>query len=305
VPQGGVFSCRFRQSGVGGRRNSPRRKPDHGSRQDVFGAAFPVSGQIADGAQDCGRPRCPSFADDRAEHVTGPDGIGSPSEVQSKSRLGGSSMAVLRKQALQRLAVLHALSMWRRGAYGPVRVHKTLFFADKDGDPDWRLFTFKKWRLGQYSDEIADALNELREAGRITSWYDGPCERLRAEMPFVLKKPVRQFFADYFAKWNESLTEAFSKVAYLSNDAIVDVAHSDPTYKTSEHGQVIFTSFDHEEVEFVELDDRLAEDLSDLVDTRLHAGLEKQLSLAVDRRAVGEDWRIIYFGSSKRAAKAC
>ena len=204
-------------------------------------------------------------------------------------------MAVLAKETIQRLALLHALSLWKRGAYGPVRVHKTLFFADMNGDPDWRLFTFKKWRLGQYSDEIAGSLNDLRDAGRITSWYDGPSERLRAEIPSALKLKIDRFFADYFGEWKKSLSRAFCKLAYLSNDAIVDVAHDDLTYKRSEHGEVIFSSFRPEAVELTKLDDRVAEDLSDLVDMRLNVDLRKRLALAVGRPAAGEDWRKIYF----------
>ncbi len=107
-------------------------------------------------------------------------------------------MAVLTKQTIQRLAVLRALSMWRRGAYGPMRLHKTLFFADKDAPAPWRLFTFKKWLLGQYSDEIADALNALREAGTISTSYDGPSERLKVEVTTDTRRQLADFFRMYF-----------------------------------------------------------------------------------------------------------
>jgi hypothetical protein len=68
-------------------------------------------------------------------------------------------MAKLSKQTLQRLAVLRALLFWRRGAFGPMRVHKTLFFAEDEHKSE-RFFDFKKWHLGQFSEQI----EELRDA---------------------------------------------------------------------------------------------------------------------------------------------
>ena len=204
-------------------------------------------------------------------------------------------MARLSKQAIQRLAVLHALAMWRRGAYGPVRLHKTLFFADRDAKAGEPLFTFKKWRLGQYSDEISDALNALQEAGRIRSHYDGPSERLKAEVSPLARRRMEAVFRKAFPRWEKSLHRAFEEWAYLQNDTIVERAHDDPTYKRSGYGKVIFSSFSAGFVDIPDLDPDIAEDLSDLVDVRLWRGLEKRLAEAVKRPARREDWRSIYF----------
>ena len=207
-------------------------------------------------------------------------------------------MAILNKKTIQRLATLYALSLWSRGAYGPVRLQKTLFFADKDNEAGWRLFTFKKYYLGQFSDELAESLNDLREMGRIKSRYDGPSERLTANIPVLAGAPIKRFFHKYFRKWHVALQEAFEQIAYLSNDAILAAAHEDPTYKTSQHGQVIFKSFTCPSVEFADLPDETAEALSDLVDARLHHALSKRLKEAIQRPAKGENWREIYFAGS-------
>ena len=207
-------------------------------------------------------------------------------------------MAVLTKKTVQRLAVLHALSRWRRGAYGPLRLHKTLFFADKENDPGWRVFAFKRYYLGQYSDEIADSLNELRGLNRIRSVYDGPSERLRAELPIAARTRIDLFFRRYFSDWYSSLGVAFDKWAYLNNDTILERAHDDSTYVSSQHGQLIFPSFDAANVEFSGLTDRMAERLSDFVDVRLHNGIERRLAVAGHRPARGENWRKIYFDES-------
>jgi hypothetical protein len=204
-------------------------------------------------------------------------------------------MAILSKKTIQRLAALHALALWRRGAYGPVRLQKTLFFADKDNPAGWRLFTFKKYYLGQFSDELADSLNDLREMGRVKSRYDGPSERLTANIPVLARGRIKHFFCEYFPTWHAALQKAFQQIAYLSNDAVLAMAHEDPTYKTSQHGQVIFTSFKCPSVEFTDLSDETAEALSDLVDTRLHHALSRRLKEAVQRPAKGENWREIYF----------
>src|SRR5689334_9797852 len=123
-------------------------------------------------------------------------------------------MAELTRRTIQKLAVLHALSLWRRGTYGPVRLQKTLFFADKDSvDQDWRLFTFKRWHLGQYSDEVSDALNSLHSAERISIHCDGPSQRIEAVIPAKLQAPVRALFRNYFADWKSALEGAFEKWA--------------------------------------------------------------------------------------------
>ena len=207
-------------------------------------------------------------------------------------------MAVLSKSALQRLAVLHALSLWRRGAYGAIRVQKALFFADHESEPKWRLFTFKKWRLGQYSDEVSDALNVLHAAGRVTSWFDGPAERLKAEVPKPRQREISDLFRNHFSDWFKNLNRAFTKWAYLHNDTIIQRAHDDLTFKASRCGEVVFSSFDYEQLELSGLDDEIAESLSDLVDSRLQHGLAKRLAAAVQRPQEREDWRSIYFDRS-------
>ncbi len=206
-------------------------------------------------------------------------------------------MSILTKQTIQRLAVLHAVSRWKQGAFGPVRVHKTLFFADKQADdPRWRLFTFKKYLLGQYSDEISEALNGLADAGCIETVYDGPSGRIRSRVSIRAAALVEKFFKGFFPKWSASLNDSFDKWAYLTNDQVITQAHDDPTYTAADHGQVIFESFDAELVEFNDLDEESAEALSDLVDDRLHTGLRDRMALAAEQPGRGENWRKIYFG---------
>lgn len=212
-------------------------------------------------------------------------------------------MATLSKQTIQRLAVLHTLALWKSGAYGPVRLHKTLFFADKDAADDrWRLFGFKKWWLGQYSDEVASVLNDLQHAGRVETIYDGPSARIRARISAQMRRRIGGFFDEYFAEWSMALLPAFRKWAYLSNDSIITRAHDDATYKTTDHGELIFSSFASQEVEFQGLDDECAEQLSDFVDAKLHNVLRRRVALAAERTPQSEDWRQVYFGKGRESA---
>ncbi|HEV3004506.1 MAG TPA: hypothetical protein VGX78_08585 [Pirellulales bacterium] len=206
-------------------------------------------------------------------------------------------MGSLSKRTIQRLAVLHTLSLWRRGAYGPVRLHKTLFFADKNSpDPAWRLFTFKKWKLGQYSDEIDAALNDLQVLGRVSTVFDGPSERIRAHVPPSMRPRIAAFFADYFPQWSAALKPAFKECAHLHKVDLIHPAHQDSTHASVNHGDTIFWSFSAKEVEFDELDEDVAERLSDLVDVRFHEALRKRVAQAAGRPRKHEDWRRIYFG---------
>ena len=176
-----------------------------------------------------------------------------------------------------------------------MRLQKTLFFADKSNLPEWRLFTFKKWHLGQYSNEIASSLNDLRATGRLTSLFDGPAERLRAEIPDRAKREILKFFRAHFNEWHNSLEAAFPKWAYLNNDAIITHAHDDPSYTYSQKGEVIFSSFKPSLVEFEGMNDDLAERLSDLVDVELQQAIKNRVAAAVERPINNEDWRTLYF----------
>ena len=207
--------------------------------------------------------------------------------------------AILTRKTIQSLAVLRAVSKWQRGAYGPVRIHKTLFFADNANPPEWRLFTFKKWCLGQYSDTIADALNNLRDAGRITSRYDGPSERIVAKLGSRPARAVRLFFREYFPDWDGAFEQSFKTWAYLETDRIIEKAHDDPSYTESEYGKQIFECKMPDRVEFSGLSGESAEDLTDLVDGRLQAELSSRLSYASEKQVVAEDWRKKYFNGDK------
>ncbi|MBI1903876.1 MAG: hypothetical protein HYS13_22465 [Planctomycetia bacterium] len=201
---------------------------------------------------------------------------------------------------IQKLAVLWALSLWRRGAVGPLSLHKTLFLADESAKPKWRLFTFKKWRLGEFSDEISEALNKLRSAGRISTCFDGPSERIRAELSRREAAALRRFFGRFFPNWNRELRRAFRRWANLTSDDILEMAASNATHNSSRRGDVVFASLAPDRIELDGLDDDEAEWLSDLVDERLHRELSKRIERAAKRPAHGEDWRSIYFGRGQK-----
>ena len=204
-------------------------------------------------------------------------------------------MAVLTRETVQGLAVLRAVSQWKNGAYGPLRIHKTLFFADKANEADWRLFTFKKWHLGQYSDTISETLNCLQTARRIRSSFDGPSQRILAAIKPEMKTRIARFFNRYFPDWSKGFRAAFNKWAYMSNDAIIVKAHDDPTYTKSKHGKTIFKSALPKHIAFSELPNADAEELSDLVNDKLHTVLRDRLNSAVEQPIKDEDWRSIYF----------
>lgn len=215
----------------------------------------------------------------------------------------GGIMAALSKEAIQRLAVLRALYLWRKGADGPARLHKTLFAAQKTSkDRQWRLFDFKQGRLGEYSNEVASALNDLQHAGRIETIYDGLSARIRAKVPVKTRRQIDLFFEEYFTEWSNALLPAFRKWAYLNNDTIAQRAHDDAAHTKANHGEPIFSSFRSSEVQFEDLDEDLAEQLSDFVDVKLHNALRQRVALAAERPRKNEDWRRIYFGKVRETA---
>jgi len=206
-------------------------------------------------------------------------------------------VAKLSRETVQRLAVLKALSLWQNGAYGPVRVHKVLFFTDKKASATSRrnLFTFKKWALGQYSDEIASALNGLRTSGRLRNVFDGPAERLTAIIPRPAQVMIDEFFESWYPELDKDMAVVFDEWGYLSNAEIIRKAHEDHTYTESEKGEIIWESTLPDVVEIAELSDDDAENLSDLVDPRLFLALRDRLQEAVKIPAKHSDWRRRYF----------
>ncbi len=205
-------------------------------------------------------------------------------------------MAKLARATIQKLAVLRALGLWNQGVYGPVRLHKTLFFADKLNKPGCRLFTFKKYYLGQYSHEIAEALNVLRTAGKLLCRFDGPAERIAAKESNQSLKKIKLLFANYYPEWDKELMKAFHDWGYLTNDQILVKAHDDPSYTESEFGKVIFKTGLKNEVDLPALAADTAEQLTDLVDGELAVQLRNRLIRAFKRPAKTVDWRTRYFG---------
>lgn len=205
-------------------------------------------------------------------------------------------MITLSKETIQRLAVLRAVSLWEKGAQGPARLHKTLFFADHDSaDQKRRLFTFKRWCLGQYSDEVANALNSLQDAGRIRVHFDGPAGRIDITLSTRSSDRLRRFFRRFFPEWEKSLARAFRRWAHLNEDQILVEAQDDPAYRQFRHGEIIAASSLPKHVELSELDDQEAEFLADLVDSRLAGTLKTRLRTAAKTHARREDWKSIYF----------
>ena len=211
-------------------------------------------------------------------------------------------MAKLTRETIQKLAVLRALSLWRRGAYGPLRLQKTLFYADKQNTPQRRFFTYKKWRLGQYSDEISRALNDLRKTGRLEIDFEGPAERLKAILSSADKRHLEALFRKHFPEWSQGLARSFQELAYLTNDAIIEIAHDDSSYKHAEYGEEIFHRGLSDLVDLPHLDAAAAERLTDLVDARLHDELAIRFQAALKRPAIAEDWRTTYFAEEAFAA---
>jgi len=200
----------------------------------------------------------------------------------------------LDKYALQKLATLQALSLWGpRGAYGEVRLQKVLFFAERDNDPSWRFFTFKKYFLGQYSDEVSVSINALASANAIRMAMDGPAMRFISVASSRWRAAIDGFFSDYFSTWHEALARAHREWAYLGNDAILMRAHDDESYTARSFNEVIFEGFPEPLVEFEDLDDEFAESLHDLVDERLHAELATRLTKAAGR-PVESNWRTLF-----------
>lgn len=203
-------------------------------------------------------------------------------------------MATLSKDTLRKLVVLHALSQWRRGAFGLTRVQKTLFFAEHEAEP--RLFTFKRYYFGQYSDDLAPALNGLQRACRLECRFDGSAERLVAVLDAEDRDRLRRAMRRLLPAWCEGFKTSFQEWGLLKHDELLEKAHEDPTYTEYEHDEVIHRSTLRGDFVSDALDDAEAEWLADLVDERLQRALSTRFSLLGGERGKPEpDWESKYF----------
>ena len=192
-------------------------------------------------------------------------------------------MPVFSKETLQRLATLHAISNWGdSGAFGEMRVQKTLFFADKNSG-ERHILTFKKWDYGQYSEDVAKCLNAIRAAGRLESEFGGQAIRIYATIGPHAKRLIAKALKCNFSSWFAEFGKAFSEWAYLPNEEILDRAHRDASFTENERGDVIFASSISDTIELLGITDDEAEQLADLVDPvlnlRIHRGIERALML--------------------------
>jgi len=201
-------------------------------------------------------------------------------------------MANLPKKTVQKLAVLYALTLWQRGAYGAFRVHKTLFYADK-GKPK-HLFTFKRYHYGQYSDDVVTVLNSLQRSGRLTVHFDGPSERLKPMIPHEALHKIESLLKKNLPDWFCGLRKSFRELGYLKNDDIMEIAHDDETYTEVEHDKVIFESSLRESVPFEDLDQEWAEKLNDLVDAKFTATLVERFEQACKTPQQNSNWRELF-----------
>lgn len=210
-------------------------------------------------------------------------------------------MAKLSKRTLQRLAVLRALLLWRRGAYGALRVHKTLFFSEEKHGSQ-RFFDFKRWHYGQFSDEIENSLNDLSHSGRMNLVFDGACVRLVPNLAGDLQATIERLFEVHFSAWNIALLETQDLQGYWINDQILEEAHRHQSHLSSVPGQIIAKATIGEYVE-INIDEDEAESLSESVDPHFTRILKRQMDKACAEPFEAEDWRAIYFADEPPVSK--
>lgn len=212
-------------------------------------------------------------------------------------------MGVLVRETLQTLAVLEALRHWKNGANGAVRLQNTLFLADNENDPEWVFFNYKRHILGQYSEEISEALNRLQGAGRVKVLFDGPSERLSPILSNSERRRIRSFFRTFFLDWSKGFDKAFRKWASLKNDDVIRRAQEEDTYTSSESGEIILTCGLPETVEFSGLGEAEAESLALICDEKFQRNLRHRFLIASESPPRSEDWRKIYFPRERIPSK--
>ena len=168
--------------------------------------------------------------------------------------------AFMDKETFQRLVLLYLLGQFPRGVFSSHRLQKVLYFATCDVEP--KPFTFMHTVYGQYSRDANAKLTEMLEDDLVKR------ESLKEELSGALwyrgndidPKLMDDAMEKGFPELAESIRKSVEQYGFLKQRELNEVAHGDPVLMRTQHGEILFSEANTEDVE-VPLEDNFVEGL--------------------------------------------
>jgi len=168
-------------------------------------------------------------------------------------------MGTISSNTYKRLFLLHTIGCFPQGAFGKIRLQKTVYFIEKELEK--RPFEFKHLHYGQYSEELEDVREELISMGYVSAL---PSDTQRTHKYILTRKSLLGYyriFMNRIGNVRKKTDGIVRKVGLLPDDKLLDKAHNDPGYKKTQFGDVIIQSNLPQNVEIEGLSDEDCEEL--------------------------------------------
>lgn len=151
---------------------------------------------------------------------------------------GAIKMGVISKQTVQKLFLLGIVEKFRDGVYGAKRLQKLTYFIEKDHNK--KPFTFKKWRYGQFSEEIETVKEQLISMGHLVviplKTGDGNQYRMSGKSFFNGLNKVLETILPGIHNMIECVV---NQIGYLPEKELLKFAYQDPLLKATRFGKDI------------------------------------------------------------------
>lgn len=180
-------------------------------------------------------------------------------------------MGVISKDTFKRLFLLYLINEFKDGAYGKLRLSKIAYFIARKFD--LKIFEYKWYHYGQFSENLSDILEQLISMGYITSL---PLDTEKGN-----KYTVRSEIQDYSSIIStipgliEKTKEIVGTWGYASEEKIINEAYGFDEVKGLKCNDMIFYENLPDEIELKNLDEEICEELDLAFNPRFIASMEK------------------------------
>lgn len=176
-----------------------------------------------------------------------------------KTQFDNSEMGSISNLTLQKLVILNTIKQFREGVFGKTRLQKTTFMILRDKDFPYKIFKYKNWYHGAYSEEVQTSLEHLISLGLVVP--DNLDSENGKGNKFILSEGSEfSAFGIVLSHVNKHIVPTISKAVknygYLPENELINVTKNTQEFKSTVHNDTIWEidAPDEIEVDFNEYD---------------------------------------------------
>jgi len=150
-------------------------------------------------------------------------------------------MGTISKETYRRAFLLYLVGQFRDGVFGKTRLNKVVYFSTKE--LRYVPFEFRKWKLGQFSEQLGDENDLLLSMGYLSaSRLDGK-DGSRGNKYVLANRELLGYYqvviSQVLRKDLRKIDYAVKEIGYLPEQKLLEFAYSDETLKKADEGDVI------------------------------------------------------------------